>query len=153
MTFRRLANVAVGFGMLALSIGCLFAMVGLFLAGPATNTLTGAGVLILLGNVTFASVGAGFYLLDSPADRKTFGIRNLTLAGWGLVAVTANVMAGAAWGISCFPEYAPLLASGRIAVFAAVLTGLAVFLVGWFTLSRFGCLVWRKNDASDTPGG
>ena len=155
MKLRRLASLTAGFGLLALSIGWLITAVSLLLAGPAVDTLAGAGILVLLGNLTFVSAFAGLYLLDAPTNRKTIGVRNLTLAGWGLIAITANVMAGVLILTSYFfPEYTTLLVSGTTVRFAPpVLIGLPVFLAGWFLLSRFGCRVWRKNDSSDTPSG
>src|ERR1700733_15312604 len=124
MKVGQLATLAAALALLALAVGCLFAMVGLLITQPALTTFGSVGLLVLFGNLTFASTVAGLYLLDSGADQKRIGIRNLTAAGWGLVAITANIIFGAALGIGQIPEYVPALSAGRAAALAGVIVGL-----------------------------
>ncbi|WP_146528607.1 hypothetical protein [Novipirellula artificiosorum] len=124
-----------------MAIGFLMAMVVvLWWERPAGSTLVRAGGVFFFGNLTAASTLAALYVLDTPADQKGFGIRNLAPAGWGLVAVTGNVMAAAA--IKPPPDFELLFFYPRLAAF---FFGLPVFLVGWFLLSRFGFRIWRNN--------
>lgn len=141
MAAERLRRLAAGFGLFALAFGFFLILVCLLLNGPAVNTFVSGGLLVLFGNLAAISTVAGLHVLDTPTDQKGFGIRNLTYAGWGLVAVTGNVMVAAVIGTAL--EYLPLFVSPRA---AALLIGLPVFLAGWFLLSRFGFAVWRKNN-------
>ncbi len=137
MTFRRCVSGLVLFG---LAFGFLFAMVGLTLSGPAIDTFIGGGIVFLFGNLAAAATLTGLYVLDISAAQKSFGIRNLTPAGWGLVIVMLNLTAIVA--IAAPPKLLTLLSLPRI---SAIFVLLPVFLVGWFLLSRFGVRVWRSN--------
>ena len=143
MIRTRLTRFIAVFTMFAIAGVCLMTMVGLSLAYPEANTIFVYVVQFLLVNLTFASAIAGLYVLDTPKDEKGVGIRNLTPAGWILVAGTCNRMAGLAIVSAQLPSLAPyVIGSPRL---VALLLLLPAFCLGWFVLTCMGIRVWRKG--------
>lgn len=151
---RGWKRVACGTAMLALAGGMLLAVSGMVVAGVRADTVGGLVAFAVVFNLLLASLFAAIVLLDS---RRPSGIGSaadgaprapgLTLAGWVLLAVVANVLAGIALARAA-PE-PPVWLSPRI---SALVIGLPTFLVGWGILRLLGVPVMRRDGAATPPG-
>lgn len=133
-------RVLLAFTFLAIGIAALLAMAAMLFVVPFAWGIPNACIVFVFGNLAAAAVFACLYVLDGPDDRAVMGIRNLTPAGMGLVAVTGNALA--LFAILAPPDFAILSFSPRL---MAVLLGLPVFLAGWLILASLGVRIWKSR--------
>jgi hypothetical protein len=150
---RGWKRVACGTVMLALAGGSLFALAGLVVAGVRPDNVRGLPAFAAVFNLLLASLFAAVALLDSR--RSSFSRSSepdphrgpaLTLAGWILLGVVGNVLAGVVL-LRATPE-PPVWLAPR---FSALLVGLPTFLVGWGILRLLGVPVMRRDGPATAP--
>lgn len=151
---RGWKRVACGTAMLALAGGMLLAVSGMVVAGVRADTVGGLVAFAVVFNLLLASLFAAIALLDSRRPTGNGSAADgaprapgLTPAGWVLLALVANVLAGLVLARAA-PE-PPVWLSPRI---SALVIGLPTFLVGWGILRLLGVPVMRRDGAATPPG-
>lgn len=147
-------RILLGYGLLAVALGLLTALVGLMVTGLRLDQPRDVLVVVVVFNLMLAALFGGIALLDSrrwPSwpSRRIAGasIQPMpTLAGWLVLGATANCIAG----ISVFfgGDGASIW---RSPAFMGVCIGVPFFLLSALVLGMCGVPVWRQQSGRRPP--